>query len=79
MREPNRFDDGVSCASDATVEHSTTYQWAHDLGEILTAVLSAGLRIEAFGEHRSMPWRRCRGWSPPSAASSCRPGRRSAR
>lgn len=54
---PHRVDDGVSYASDTPVENSTTYQWPHDLGEILTAVLSAGLRIEAFGEHRSMPWR----------------------
>ena len=28
----------------------------HGLGEILTAVMDAGLRLDAFEEHRSVPW-----------------------
>lgn len=55
--EPKMFDDGVTYASSTVMDNSVTYQWPHHLGEILTAVLSAGLHIEAFEEHRSMPWR----------------------
>jgi len=54
--EPARFEDGLSYASGAAQEHRVTYQWQHDLAEIVTAVLSADLHIEALGEHRSMPW-----------------------
>jgi 2-polyprenyl-3-methyl-5-hydroxy-6-metoxy-1,4-benzoquinol methylase len=55
--EPARFDDGVTYASDTRLANAVTYEWTHDLGEILTAVLDAGLRIEAFAEQRTMPWR----------------------
>ena len=55
--EPKMFDDGVTYASNTVMDNSVTYQWPHHLGEILTAVLDGGLRIEAFDEHRSMPWR----------------------
>ena len=54
---PTRFDDGVTCASDTRMENNVTYQWTHDLSEILGAVLAAGLRVGAFGEHRSIPWK----------------------
>jgi SAM-dependent methyltransferase len=35
---------------------TTTYEWNHSLGEIITALLAAGLRIELFEEHDSVPW-----------------------
>lgn len=54
---PTRFDDGVTYASSTLMENNVTYQWPHDLGEILTALLRAGLRIEAFAEHRTIPWK----------------------
>lgn len=73
-REPQRFDDGVSYASGTRQENTATYQWSHDLGEILTAVLSAGLRIEAFGEHRSMPWRALPGLVPTEHGFELPPG-----
>jgi len=54
---PGRFDDGVTYASETLMDNAVTYQWPHDLGEILGSLLSAGLRIEAFGEHESIPWK----------------------
>jgi SAM-dependent methyltransferase len=39
----------------ATLEHGTTYERLHGLGDILSAVLSAGLVIEQFREHARTP------------------------
>ena len=33
-----------------------TYEWNHSLGEIVTALISAGLRIDLLEEHDSVPW-----------------------
>lgn len=62
--EPRRFDDGATYASENRMENGVTYQWPHDLSEILTAVRGAGLSIEAFGEHRSIPWKALPGLVP---------------
>lgn len=75
--EPVRFDDGVTYASSTPMENNVTYQWPHDLAEILTALLDAGLRIEAFGEHRTIPWQALpslvpteQGWVLPEGSPS---------
>jgi hypothetical protein len=51
--EPQRFDDGDGTYADlaATTETSETVEWTHGLGEVLTAVLDAGLTIESFREY----------------------------
>lgn len=33
-----------------------TYEWNHSLGEIVTALLAAGLRLDLLEEHDSVPW-----------------------
>jgi SAM-dependent methyltransferase len=33
-----------------------TISWNHGLGEILTALMDVGLRLDAFEEHTSIPW-----------------------
>jgi ubiquinone/menaquinone biosynthesis C-methylase UbiE len=49
--EPLRFDEPGSYADPAaTVEHTVTYEWIHPLGEIVTALLEAGLEIEHLHE-----------------------------
>ena len=42
--------------TDATVAHTVTNWWNHGVGEIITALLDAGLRIVEFTEHDSVPW-----------------------
>lgn len=39
------------------LENSRTVQWVHPLGEIVTAVIDAGLRLDWLHEHDSVPWR----------------------
>ena len=49
---PIEFDEeGTYADPDAAVEHATTYEWPHTAGEIVTALIDAGLRIEYLYEH----------------------------
>lgn len=54
---PTRFDEAVSYEGDGTpLAHTTTYQWNWSIGEIVTGLIGAGLRIDSFTEHRTAPW-----------------------
>jgi SAM-dependent methyltransferase len=41
----------------AVLRNTRTYAWAHTLGEIVTAVINAGLRLSWLHEHDAVPWR----------------------
>jgi SAM-dependent methyltransferase len=41
----------------ARLENSRTVQWVHPLGEIVTALIDAGLQLDWLHEHDSVPWR----------------------
>lgn len=60
------FDDGSAAvieeAGDYADEHAvtdvtTTHEWMHPLGETLTALIDAGLRLDFVHEHARVPWR----------------------
>jgi SAM-dependent methyltransferase len=49
---PIRIDTpGSYAAPDAETQKHERYQWPHGIGEILQAVIDAGLRVERFEEH----------------------------
>jgi SAM-dependent methyltransferase len=55
--EPNVAKSGaLYVGTDATVAHTVTKWWNHGIGEIITSLLDAGLRIAEFTEHDSVPW-----------------------
>lgn len=55
--EPQVWEDGGTYVeTDHTFTATTTMEWNHSIGEILTALLQRGLRIDAFVEHDSVPW-----------------------
>ncbi|MEV4638773.1 class I SAM-dependent methyltransferase [Actinoplanes sp. NPDC049548] len=55
--EPTVWDDGGTYVdTDHTFEHTTTHEWNHGLGEIVTALLEAGMTITGLVEHDSVPW-----------------------
>ena len=55
--EPTAFDqDGTYVETDAEFTHNRTYEWNHGLGEIVTALLDAGMTITGLAEHDSVPW-----------------------
>jgi SAM-dependent methyltransferase len=55
--EPLVFDEPKTYADpDAVLANSVTHSWNHGIGEIVTAVLGAGLRLTQLVEHDSVPW-----------------------
>ena len=54
---PTEWDDDQSYVPTAQpVRASKTYEWNHSIGEIVTALIDAGLRIDCLVEHDSVPW-----------------------
>ncbi|MFE6858303.1 class I SAM-dependent methyltransferase [Nocardia sp. NPDC057668] len=57
LPEPMVFaDEGTYVDTDAEFEATTTHEWNHGLGEIVTAVLDVGLTLTGLTEHASVPW-----------------------
>lgn len=55
--QPTVFDDDTTYVrTDARISASETHEWNHGLGEIVTAVLDAGLRLTGLVEHDTVPW-----------------------
>ena len=55
--EPLVWDDpGTYVRTGATYEHNVTHSWNHGLGEVVTALLDAGLNLTMLAEHDSAPW-----------------------
>jgi len=56
--EPHVFDEtGDYADPDARLENSTTCQWIHPLGSIVTSLVEAGLRLDWLREHDGVTWR----------------------
>jgi SAM-dependent methyltransferase len=52
-----RWEEAVTYTEPKTViDQPVTYSWNHGLGEIMTALLDAGLVIEAFREYQFCEW-----------------------
>ncbi|MBU2666491.1 class I SAM-dependent methyltransferase [Actinoplanes bogorensis] len=47
---------GTYVETEAEFAHNTTVEWNHGIGEIVTAVLDAGLTLTGLVEHTSVPW-----------------------
>lgn len=54
--EPTESDDDRTYVDGPPLEVTRNYEWNHGLGEIVTALLDAGLRLEFLHEHREVPW-----------------------
>ncbi len=55
--EPRAFDDEASYTGTARLAHTRTYEWNHGIGETVTALVEAGLRIRFLREHRRLCFR----------------------
>ena len=53
---------GTYVETDQEFTQNVTHEWNHGIGEIITAVLDAGLELTAFEEHDSVPWDALPGW-----------------
>lgn len=54
--EPNRWEEPGTYLGEGTVEHQVTYEWNHGLGEVINALIGAGLVIDMVEEHRFLDW-----------------------
>jgi SAM-dependent methyltransferase len=55
--EPLVFDEGGTYVeTDVVFTHNLTHEWNHGLGELITALLAAGLELTGLAEHDSVPW-----------------------
>jgi SAM-dependent methyltransferase len=55
--EPQIWDEaGTYVETDAEFTHTVTHEWSHGLGEIVTALLEAGMTITGLVEHQTVPW-----------------------
>lgn len=53
---PMTWDEDSTYLGTGTVEHTTSHEWNHGLGEIVTALIGAGFRIEVLEEHKTLYW-----------------------
>lgn len=57
VTEPIVFDEpGTYVETDHVFTATRTMTWNHGIGEIVTALLQRGLRLDALVEHDSVPW-----------------------
>jgi SAM-dependent methyltransferase len=55
--EPQIWDQGGTYVeTDAVFTQNLSYEWNHGLGEIVAALLAAGLELTMLEEHDSVPW-----------------------
>jgi SAM-dependent methyltransferase len=55
--EPVVFDEpGTYVQTETTFTHGLIHNWNHGLGEIITGLLDAGMRLTGLVEHDSVPW-----------------------
>ncbi len=55
--EPSVYDEpGTYVSTDHEFVATVTHEWNHGLGEIVTALLEAGLTVTGLTEHTSVPW-----------------------
>ncbi|MCM0677776.1 class I SAM-dependent methyltransferase [Micromonospora phytophila] len=57
LPEPTVWNEsGTYVETEATFTHNLTHEWNHGLGEVVTALLDAGLDLTMLQEHDSAPW-----------------------
>jgi len=54
--EPATWEEDTTYLGTGTVEHTTSHEWNHGLGEIVTALINAGFRIDLLEEHKTLYW-----------------------
>jgi SAM-dependent methyltransferase len=54
LAEPTRWDSEPNCQNAPAVP--TCYEWHHGLGEVVSALIDAGLAIELLHEHQTCLW-----------------------
>ncbi len=71
--EPLVWDEGGTYVeTDQVFEKTVTHSWNHGLGEIVTALLDAGMELTMLEEHRSVHWDALPGQMEPAEGGELR-------
>jgi SAM-dependent methyltransferase len=54
--EPSRFEEAASYTDGGDIAEPVSYEWNHGLGEIVQAVVDAGLTLTRLVEHDEIDW-----------------------
>lgn len=54
---PTEWNDPSTYTDGPQLVNTRHYEWNHGLGEIVTAVIDAGFRLDFLHEHVDLPWR----------------------
>lgn len=54
---PNDFEGEYTYVDGPALQNTATFEWNHGIGEIVTAVVEAGLRLDFLHEHREVAWK----------------------
>lgn len=49
--------DGDYAVEGSVLEHTTSFEWTHPIGSIVTSLVDAGLAIDFVHEHAEVPWK----------------------
>lgn len=53
---PSEYTGEFTYVDGPALTHTTNYEWNHGIGEIVTALIAAGLELEFLHEHREVAW-----------------------
>ncbi|MGE0599292.1 MAG: class I SAM-dependent methyltransferase [Dehalococcoidia bacterium] len=54
--KPSEYEGEYTYTDGPPLKNTKNFEWNHGLGEIVTALIDAGLRIDFLHEHREMAW-----------------------
>jgi SAM-dependent methyltransferase len=73
MKQPLVYEEeGTYVPTEVHFVHNRSATWNHGIGEIVTAVLDAGLRLTQLVEHREVPWEALPGQMTRGEDEECR-------
>jgi SAM-dependent methyltransferase len=62
--EPTPYVGDTTYVDGPPLKVTTTYDWNHGMGEIVTALIDAGLRIDFLHEHKTIAWKALEAMEP---------------
>jgi SAM-dependent methyltransferase len=70
LDHPSEWTNDTTYVDGPPLQNKTNYEWNHGLGEIVTALIDAGLRLDFLHEHREIIWQALPWMVPTSAVTA---------
>ncbi len=56
LQKPSEYEGEYTYVDGPALKNTKDFEWNHGIGEIVTALIDAGLRLDFLHEHREMAW-----------------------